>query len=183
MSLPEQRQKEKEKYESLLTTRPSYGTTNHGKGASEMVLDFIGDSEAVVVDCGCGDNSFIANISSDKIQGIGVDFVNPKADLIEPMHQISLEDNTADVVTSFDALEHLLPEEVEDVFKELKRIGKDGGMCIFSISYVPSLLTSLGEGLHPTVRDKIWWTERISQHCHNVTSAGKFLKAEWSKQV
>jgi SAM-dependent methyltransferase len=183
VSLEEQRYKEKEKYVSLLTTRPSYGSTNHGKMATEMVLAFIGNTKATIVDCGCGDNTFIANISSDKIQGIGVDFVNPKADLIEPMHQISLEDNTADVVTSFDALEHLLPEEVEEVFQELKRIGKDGGLCVFSISYNPSKLTSLGEGLHPTVRDKGWWMDRISQHCWNVRCTRKFISGEWSKQV
>ncbi len=176
----EQRMLERNKYVELLSTRPSYGASNHGKGAKPLVHAFLIDKDGgTVVDFGCGDNSFIKSISNSNISGVGVDFVNPKADLIEPMHKVSLPDGYADVVTSFDALEHLLPEEVDEVLKEMFRISKPCGIFIYSISHRPSSITSLGKNLHPTVEPMEWWMDKLKQYCVNLKFNGKYLTGEW----
>jgi SAM-dependent methyltransferase len=67
----------------------------------------------------------------------------------------------ADVVTSFDALEHLLPEEVDEVLDEMRRIAVPGGRFIISICTRESKTKVNGEGLHPTVRPIKWWLDRV----------------------
>ncbi len=69
----------------------------------------------------------------------------------------------ADVVTSFDALEHLLPEDVDAVLAEMRRVARPRAHYVFSICTRPSTTTVAGEGLHPTVRPLDWWLERIAR--------------------
>ena len=97
------------------------------------------------------------------IDGLGVDFAFPDADLVRPMHKTSLHAGVADVVTSFDALEHLLPEDVDAVLAEMRRVAKPRGYFVFSICTRPSKTTVAGEGLHPTVRSLDWWLDRIGR--------------------
>ena len=183
MELTKSRLREKEKYLSLLSTRPNYGSSNHGKDSIPLVCDFlIKKNGGTIVDFGCGDNSFLKSFNSIQCceySGIGIDFVNPKADLIEPMHKVSLPDDFADVVTSFDALEHLLPDEVDQVLKEMSRIGKSKGIFIYSITTRPSKILSLGENLHPTVESIEWWKNKLNFHCVNLKKTGRFLTGEW----
>ena len=193
----EARQKEKDKYLNLLKERPTYGSTFHGQSAVELVEKYIRPlldgrfHSACVVDFGCGGNEFIKKLNTafggwlgyhdTGLRGIGVDFVNPKADLIHPMHKVPINDSAADVITAFDALEHLLPEEVEEVLAEMARVGKPGGMFVFSISHKPSVITSLGENLHPTVETGEWWMEKIGEHAKNVSKDNKYIVGRWKK--
>jgi len=48
-----------------------------------------------------------------------------------------LADDCVDVVTAFDSLEHLLPDDVDAVLNEIARILKPGGTFIASICYHP----------------------------------------------
>ena len=106
----EKREHEKGKYLWLRKAFPKYGSSNHGSRAYNKILNF---KPQTIIDLGCGDNSFLKKFSED-IKTIGVDFVHEDADVLRPMHDTRIESNTADVVTSFDALEHLIPEEVYD---------------------------------------------------------------------
>lgn len=72
---------------------------------------------------------------------------------------ISLPDKVVEYVTSFDCLEHCLPEDIEDILKEFDRISTKG--FIFSISY--DYCSCAGVDLHMTVRSEDWWIERISK--------------------
>ena len=80
-----------------------------------------------VVDFGCGRNDLVRDLRRLGIDGLGVDFAFPDADLIRPMHKTALHAGVADVVTSFDALEHLLPEDVDAVLAEMRRVTKPRG--------------------------------------------------------
>lgn len=79
------------------------------------------------------------------------------------MHAVPLASSIADVVTSFDALEHLLPEDVDPVLAEMHRVARPGGRFIVSICTRPSRITVDGENLHPTVRPQSWWIGQIAR--------------------
>ena len=117
----------------------------------------------MVVDFGCGRNDFIHHLRRLSIDGLGIDFAFPEADIAKPMHSTGLLDGIADVVTSFDAMEHLLIQDVGPVLNEMKRIARPKAWFCFSISTRPSRITVQGENLHPTVRPKNWWIEQINR--------------------
>jgi len=137
-ALDTRREKERAKYVALAAKSGStYGSTNHGKLAVPIIQKF--------------KPRFV------------VDFAFPDADLVRPMHSTALHAGVADVVTSFDALEHLLPEDVDAVLAEMRRVAKPRGYFVLSISTRPSKTTVAGEGLHPTVRPLDWWLDRIGR--------------------
>jgi len=157
-TLPARREAERMKY---LRLRPSgYGGTNHGDRATAQVLEW---QPRFVVDFGCGRNDFIRDLRRRGIDGLGVDFAFEEADVLAPMHAVPLASSIADVVTSFDALEHLLPEDVDPVLAEMHRVARPGGRFIFSICTRPSRITVDGENLHPTVQPQSWWIDRIAR--------------------
>ncbi|MCC6427323.1 MAG: class I SAM-dependent methyltransferase [Phycisphaerales bacterium] len=163
-SLDTRREHERGKYVAL-AARPAapgagYGATNHGAAAIPLVQQF---KPRFVVDFGCGRNDFIGALRRLGIDGLGIDFAFPEADIPRAMHKTGLLGGVADVVTSFDALEHLLPEDVEPVLAEMQRVAKKGGRFVFSICTRPSKTTVAGEGLHPTVQPLAWWLERIGR--------------------
>ncbi len=156
--LEARRARERAKYETLSAT--DYGGTNHGRFATRLVRSL---RPRFVADFGCGKNRFIQHLRRFGIEGAGIDFAMPEADVQAPMHQVPLQSGVADVVTAFDSLEHLLPEEVDEVFDEMRRVGKPGAHFVFSIATKQSHLTACGENLHPTVQPLAWWLERIAR--------------------
>ncbi len=159
--LDARREQERAKYVALAAKPGStYGSTNHGKLAIPIIQKF---KPRFVVDFGCGRNDLVRDLRRLGIDGLGVDFAFPDADLIRPMHQTALHAGVADVVTSFDALEHLLPEDVDAVLAEMRRVAEPSGHFVFSICTRPSKTTVAGEGLHPTVRQLDWWLDRIAR--------------------
>ena len=108
---------------------------NHGAAAFPLVQRL---KPRFVVDFGCGRNDFIGALRRFGIDGLGIDFAFPEADIPRAMHQTGLLDGVADVVTSFDALEHLLPEDVDAVLAEMRRVAKPSGHFVFSICTRPS---------------------------------------------
>ncbi len=159
--LDARREQERAKYVALAAKPGStYGSTNHGKLAIPIIQKF---KPRFVVDFGCGRNDLVRDLRRLGIDGLGVDFAFPDADLVRPMHKTALHAGVADVVTSFDALEHLLPEDVDAVLAEMRRVAKPRGRYVFSICTRPSKTTVAGEGLHPTVRPLDWWLDRIGR--------------------
>ncbi len=172
------REAERAKYVRLAAERQGYGATNHGRHAYATVIEW---QPRFVVDFGCGDNAFMRELRRRHIDGLGIDFVNEQADIVAAMHCVPLANGIADVVTSFDALEHLLPEDVDPVLAEMRRLGRSGGYFIFSISTRPSRITVDGANLHPTVRTQDWWVDRISR-VGRVESAGlrgRYITGTW----
>ena len=176
--LDARRARERAKYLDL-AARPgsTYGSSNHGRNAVPIVRAW---RPRFVVDFGCGRNDFVRGLRRVGIDGLGVDFAFEDADVVEPMHSTGLLDGVADVVTSFDALEHLLPEDVDLVLAEMRRVARPpphGGRFVFSICTRPSRITALGENLHPTVRPIAWWLDRISKVgvVTNRRAAGRYI--------
>lgn len=161
VDLEARREHERRKYLAL-AEQPggTYGSTNHGRFAYRLVQGF---KPRFVVDFGCGRNLFLQHLRRLGIDGLGIDFAFPEADIVAPMHRVPVSAGIADVVTSFDALEHLLPEEVDEVLDEMRRIAVPGGGFVFSICTRESKSKVNGEGLHPTVRPLKWWLDRIGR--------------------
>jgi SAM-dependent methyltransferase len=161
ITLDTRREKERAKYVALAAKPGStYGSTNHGQLAVPIIQKL---KPRFVVDFGCGRNDLVRELRRLGIDGLGIDFAFPEADLVRPMHATALQAGIADVVTSFDALEHLLPEDVDLTLAEMRRVAVPRGRFIFSICTRPSTTTVAGEGLHPTVRPLDWWLERIGR--------------------
>lgn len=158
VDLEARREHERKKY--LALTGSTYGSTNHGRHAYSILQ---ASKPRFVVDFGCGRNLFIQHLRRLGIDGLGVDFAFPEADILAPMHRVPVSAGIADVVTAFDALEHLLPEEVDEVLDEMRRIAVPGGRFVLSICTRESKTKVNGEGLHPTVRSRGWWLERIGR--------------------
>jgi SAM-dependent methyltransferase len=164
--LEARREHERSKYLAL-AARPAapgagYGSTNHGKAAMPLVQR-LKPTPRFVVDFGCGRNLFVRELRRLGIDGLGIDFAFPEADVPRAMHKTGLLDGVADVATSFDALEHLLPEDVDAVLTEMRRVARPRAYFVFSICTRPSRNTVAGEGLHPTVQPLAWWLERVGR--------------------
>lgn len=165
VTLEHRREAERQKYIKLQPT--GYGGTNHGKRAMVTVLSW---QPRFVVDFGCGRNDFIRELRRRGVDGLGIDFAINTADIVAPMHAVPLAGGIADVVTSFDALEHLLPEDVDATLSEMRRVCKANGRFVFSICTRPSRITVDGQNLHPTVKPTAWWLDRIARVGHVETA-------------
>ena len=171
---------ERSKYMALASRqRSAYGATNHGRDAIAIVKRW---KPRFVVDFGCGRNDFIADLRRHGIDGVGVDFAFPEADIKKPMHDTGLVEGVADVVTSFDALEHLLTEDVIPVLNEMKRLARRRAWFCFSICTRPSRITVKGENLHPTVRPLSWWVDVIGRVgvVSDTRAAGRYLTGRFT---
>lgn len=175
---------EKEIYEYIYShpnQYKNYGKSNHGKGALNIFKDKI-IAAATIVDVGCGYNDFICGVRSIKrslgYRAIGVDFACPGADIFSDALSLPFADKTFNLLTSFDVLEHISPEDIERVVLEFKRVSNQ---FIFSISYVAAHTTVPGvNNLHLTIQNEDWWLDLIGRHCEEIETRGNYIYGVWN---
>lgn len=153
-----------------------YGHTNHGSKSS-----VIWDTWKIrsLLDVGCGYNEFCREVRTTRpwIMALGVDFACPGADALVNAYQMPFEDRQFDLLTSFDMLEHIRPEEVDNTLREFERVSST---FVFSISFRPSRITFAGRNLHPTVQPKEWWLAKLTEHgATDVQHHGRFIFGRW----
>lgn len=154
---------------------PRYGHSNHGARSIALLEKWQAKS---VLDVGCGFNEFSKAVSAKMgIEAVGVDFACPGADIVCPASKLPFQDGQFDVVTSFDMLEHLLPDEVDATLDEMRRVSS---RFIVSIAYVDSVNKWNGKTLHPTVRPEHWWITRlIRAGAVAIAKHGRFITGKW----
>ena len=139
----------------------SYGKRNHGQFAYSIVKEYAPKS---LLDVGCGKGQFVEWAKNEGINAIGLDFASGygiQADLLD----MPFSDNSFDIVTAFDVLEHLLPETLEQGLSEMFRVARQ--WWVISIGYGQSKI-KIPDGnmkLHPiATKDKNWWIPRLSKY-------------------
>lgn len=138
----------------------SYGKRNHGHFACEIIKDL---DPKTLLDIGCGKGQFVEWINRHGIMAIGMDFASGYG-LMADLLDIPFPNNSFDMITAFDVLEHLLPETLEQGLNEMFRVAKK--WWVLSIGYGPSRIKTPdgGMALHPiATRDKSWWTPILSK--------------------
>jgi len=169
-SLGQKRLFERTRYEKLhtgeLRTKPNkkhYGVANNGSYAWPQLEQL---SIKSLVDIGTGNGAFPRDAVARKIPCVcGVDFANiPVGDGIRwvkaPAHKLPFTAGEFEWLTCFDMLEHLITEEVDDVFTEFRRVVTHG--WFFRISHRKSH-TILETDLHLTIRPEAWWKNKLSK--------------------
>lgn len=78
-----------------------------------------------IYDFGCGQKPYQIFAGNHEYIGIDIDKSNDKADIYADIANVPIDDNVADIVTSFFVLEHV--EEPQKVINEKFRILKEGG--------------------------------------------------------
>lgn len=150
---------ELEKYQGIYASPEeyrTYGHSNHGRYALPLVIEW---NPASILDVGCGWNQFAKACRQNGLTAQGMDFACPGSDIVGSACAIPLPDKSVDLVTSFDTLEHLEPEQVPQALSEMARVST---RFLLSICHVPSRITWRGQNLHPTVQPESWWLEQIS---------------------
>jgi cyclopropane fatty-acyl-phospholipid synthase-like methyltransferase len=154
----------KEIYDEVYKTIPGYGSVNHGGRVQQYIVDEIKPDS--VLDVGCGRGQFCLFLDKHGIKTIGLDISAPfpedesnvdwqRRDLM------SMLGMSAEWVTSFDVLEHIPEEDIDDVFSVLGCVATKG--FVFSICFRDSVFRVQGQSLHPTVRPAEWWKEKLSR--------------------
>ena len=78
-----------------------------------------------VLDVGCGHNEFAINLRENLgVISLGIDFACKSADKIADILDLPIKDKEFDFITAWDVLEHLLEEQVDLAFAEMKRVSK-----------------------------------------------------------
>lgn len=169
-SLEERREFERKRYADLHQQYCLYGASNHGAGARDLLLRLGVES---LLDVGCGDNALAHWFHNEGVIAVGVDFADRRADHIAPAHDLPFPDEHFDWVTAFDMLEHLWPDEVDQVLDEFRRVGRVG--LVVSIAYEPATTPVPGGNLHRTVQPESWWVRKLARVLEKVERHKDYL--------
>ena len=154
--------KQKKLYDKIYSDESlsDYGHKTHGDIWKVEILSLNPKSW---LDVGCGHNHLIREVKKYwHIQdSMGIDFSCPGADENYDLLDMPFEDNRWDFLTAFDVMEHLLPEQVEQGFNEMKRVSE---RFAFTISYVKAGCIIDGENAHATVWKKEKWIDMIEKY-------------------
>lgn len=175
-TLTERQQAEVEKYTKAFIhgtnqTKNIYGHFNWGKNVYPYISQ---QSINSLLDIGCGHGVFVNDMAEKfnipNVYGLDIASVrtgkhiqNDKIHWIDSQaHDIPLEDNSIEYITSFDCLEHALEEDVDSIVDEFYRVCTK--QLILKIAYHQATERSLdGEILHMTVKPEGWWIEKFSR--------------------
>jgi ubiquinone/menaquinone biosynthesis C-methylase UbiE len=174
--LTENQRKELDKYINVFVqgttgTPGIYGHNNWGEDAYTYIETLSINS---ILDIGCGQGVFVNDMTEifniPNVYGLDIAAVklnkhiqNDKITWLDSQaHDIPLNDNSVEYITSFDCLEHVLEEDVDTIVNEFYRVCTKG--LILRITYRQAYeRTFNGEVLHMTVQPQEWWIEKFSQ--------------------
>lgn len=154
------RQKEYEKYDRAYK-QPSYRMGNNRKQAAHEVIRSL-EAKGTLLDIGCGRGEMVEFAKGLGFDAIGievVDYLLNDSVIYGEAHDLPFKDNMFDVVTSFDAFEHFLPEDTEAVLSEIDRVSKKA--IIICIGNFPSGMNM--DNYHINLRPNREWEELMNR--------------------
>jgi len=141
-------------------------TANYGDSGGiyvEEIAEFIQECNATsVLDFGCG-KGVLADILTERLSAVSIDKYDPA---IEGHTSIPQEEYS--VIVSTDVLEHLYPDEIEGIFKEMLELNPQAMYHVIS-HVIANQILSDGSNAHKTVEPPEWWKEKIEQLCPEYT--------------
>lgn len=153
---------------------------NHGKKAWRWILSKRDHSRIkTALDVGCGFGQGVAMSRNKGMETYGVDIsdsLTPYWEMgnIVPFCRVCsadslpFDDGKFDLVVSFDVLEHIPEEGIDDVLREMYRVGRND--FLFSICIIPAISKmSDGSEPHVLIRPIEWWREKLESigfHSH-----------------
>lgn len=158
-------------YDDVYSQQPMYGTASAGR--IEMIEQScvpLIPKGSRVLDVGGGTDSFIKRLyNADHISGgIVIDIAEHAVDYqisigVPAVHgvvnDLPFEDNEFDIVTAFELIEHLEPEDIDQALNELCRVS--GSLVMMTIC--PFRCDHLGYDLHRTMHTHEWWVDKLSE--------------------
>lgn len=126
-----------------------------------------------VLDVGCGIGQGVAMCRNAGIEAYGIDIADTlknywkQANItdfcqISSADKIPFEDNKFDFVVCLDVLEHIPEEGIDDVLKEMLRVGN--GDFLVDICIVPAMNKMVdGSEPHCLVRPVKWWMDKLDE--------------------
>lgn len=81
----------------------------------------------LVLDLGCGDNQYKNHIKNL----VGIDLVNPRADIIGDISNLKCESASVDAVLCYGSINFGSADTIEKQLKEMLRVLKPGGLAVF----------------------------------------------------
>ena len=166
---------EHEKYDRIYGDDLRYDNTGELYGSichAMKVINFIdGLSFDTILDIGCGRGQFEQEllkrgkeVSACDISGVVIDKLRaqiPDANFdCASMDDLPYGDSAFDLVTSFEVLEHIPEDLLDESLSELARVSK--GDVVTSVAWHEDL--KWGMHLHVIVKPKEWWMEKLSEY-------------------
>ncbi len=169
-------------YDAIHAAHPGYNSAGGSPGYKLVLRESvrIGAARGPAVDVGCGAGFVVELLTSPDfgMEAYGVDvsgraiagaqerfaalgWDGSRLSVMEP-GRIPMEEGRFGLVTCFDVLEHLDEADAITLIAELRRVCRDDGLIVCSVSCrVAGSTDKNGENLHRTVRDAAWWAGRI----------------------
>ena len=167
--------KEKEKYRKGF----SEGLARCDKNWGKMFYPWIKKHEfKTVVDIGCGDGSFLIDLV-EKLEfekGFGLDIASVSLGITKnhdniiyydsDSSSIPLQDKSVDLAGSFEVLEHVSYELIDETLSEINRVTNKYLICSIASVYSGEVVD--GDNLHIIVENQDWWISKLSAHFKSV---------------
>ena len=151
-----------EKYERAYK-QPSYRMGNKRKNSAKKALKAI-KTRGSYLDVGCGRGEMVEFAKELGFStSVGVEVVDCLLNenvVYGQAHNLPFNDNEFDVVTSFDAFEHFLPEDTAQALSEINRVARK--VVILCIAFTPS--NNGRDELHINLRPVKEWAELIGRY-------------------
>lgn len=135
---------------------------------------------STLLDVGCGRGETVYYALEQKILASGIDIVPELAGIYVQTASIDeIPFESVDVVTCYDMLEHLPPDEVDPALDELFRVAKKTMFLTVSGNEAEKD----GETLHLSVHDHDWWEERFKMRCQSLKRTTYCTERDWHWRI
>jgi SAM-dependent methyltransferase len=160
---------------------------------------FPGKAHLAVLDLGCAGGGFVRSLIDDGHLAVGLDGCDlPKRERLGEWGTIPAHLHTCDVtkpfavkdaasgdpllfdaVTAWEVLEHIRDEDLDGLFRNVRRHLAPDGLFLCSVSTVEDSNPQLGAVYHVTVRPRQWWLRRLEGLGFCVCEQGVIGKDDW----
>jgi ubiquinone/menaquinone biosynthesis C-methylase UbiE len=162
-----------------------YGKFSHGLPHLQLLLDFNPESW---LDVGCGYNTLIKEVREKYVKDSwGIDFACPVADQVCDVLDLPFFDKRWDLVTAFDVMEHIYPDDVDKALQEMRRVSK---RFAYTICFKKAQLEHKGLNAHATIMSRADWYKKIDENGGDIIAienskfrsshrSNEFISGEW----